>query len=99
MAKNARIIYADGDATRSNKVVSGLKSAGHIVCTCTGRDMPPPELTVRPDLVLLHHDIGEDLRLFAETLWPGVPCQIVQCTCKEDLVALVESALSGRDPS
>jgi hypothetical protein len=84
----AHIIYADGDGGRTQKTTNALKAAGYTVFPCSGCiPAPLPDKFGHPDLVLLHVEIGESLKLLVETLWPHVPYRLVGDS--EDIAALI----------
>jgi hypothetical protein len=94
VAERAKIIYADGDANRTQKMTNALMTAGYDVFPCSGRlSASPLEKFVSPDLVLLHEEVSA-LQTLVETLWPGVPYEIVkEAQDGVKLIVQVESAL------
>jgi hypothetical protein len=98
MKTRTTILYADADVERTRKITEVLDGAGYKVFACTGTILSGiPDHFARPDLVILHSEIGEPLKLFVEAVWPAVRYIIVDDT--ENIVDLVSSRSTPSGPT
>jgi hypothetical protein len=95
------ILYADADVERTRTITEALDNAGYRVFPCSGTIFSGiPNQFTRPDLVVLHAEIGEPLGLFVETVWPAVPYIVVnEPENIPDLISAIRSALRGARPN